>query len=70
VETLGAKSETDPNQRDVEDEDDRYRPGEEFEPVFSKRGQGKQEHKDEDHRRSDHHRPIGFAVQAALKREQ
>src|SRR5215831_1123657 len=70
VEALGAEGETDPDQRDVQEDEDRYRHGEEFEPVFSKRGERKQEQKDEDHRHSDHHRPIGFAVEATLEREQ
>jgi hypothetical protein len=70
VEALGAEGETDPDQRDVQDDEDRYRHKEELEPVLSNHGQGKQEQKDEDHRRSDHYRPIGFAVQAAVEREQ
>src|SRR6516162_759293 len=70
VAALGAEGETDPDQRDVQDDEDRYRQEKELEPVLSNSGQGKQEQNDEDHRRSDHHRPIGFAVQAAVEREQ
>jgi hypothetical protein len=70
VEPLGADGETDPDQRDVENDEERQCQSSELEPVLSNQDQSKQEQNDNDHHRGDRRHPIGFPVQAALEREQ
>jgi hypothetical protein len=70
VEPLGTNGETDPDQRDVEDDEDYHRQARDLEPLLSDHDQDKQEKQDDDHHRGDHGHPVGLPVQAPSKREQ
>ena len=70
MQPFGADGKTDPDQRDVKEEEDYYRQGGELEPLFAHHDQSKQQKQDDDRHRDDHCHPIALPVKAAPEREQ